>query len=90
MREKKKDKQRLSFWSEWEVRSKAKREESEREASWITRREKPTESEIKEGEERVGGRQGKTAREREDTEMKERTREERRSGRERAKCQTDK
>lgn len=54
------------------------------------KREKPSESEIKEGDERVGGRQGKTAREREDAEMKERTREERQSGRERAKCQTDK
>lgn len=40
--------------------------------------------------ERVGGRQGKSAREREDVEMKERTREERQSARERAKCQTDK
>lgn len=88
--EKKKDKQRQSFQSEWEVWSKAKREESEREASGITRKEKPTESKIKEGDERVGGRQGKTGEEREDAEMKERTREERQSGRERAKCQTDK
>ena len=61
-----------------------------REAPWIRRREKPTESKIKKGDEKVGGRQGKTAGEKEDTEMKERTREERQSGRGRAKCQTDK
>lgn len=50
---------------------------------------------MKEGDARVGGRQGKTGEEREDVKMKERERRRRDggvklSGRERAKCQTDK
>lgn len=40
-------------------------------ARGFTRREKPTESEMKEGDARVGGRQGKTGEEREDAKMKE-------------------
>lgn len=67
----------------------------ERKARGFTRREKPTESKMKEGDARVGGRQGKTGEEREDVKMKERERGRRDSrvklsGRERAKCQTDK
>lgn len=67
----------------------------ERKARGFTSREKPTESKMKERDARVGGRQGKTGEEREDAKMKERERRRRDnrvklSGRERAKCQTDK
>lgn len=48
--------------------------EREREARGFTGREKPAESEMKEGDTRVGGRQGKTGEEREDAKMKERER----------------
>lgn len=52
----------------------------ERKARGFTRREKPTESKMKEGDARVGGRQGKTGEEREDAKMKERERGRRDSG----------
>lgn len=66
-----------------------------REAWGITGKGKPTESKMKEGDARVGGRQGKTGEEKEDAEMKERERGRRDTGaklseQERAKCQTDK
>lgn len=44
----------------------------ERKVRGFTRREKPTESKMKEGDARVGGRQGKTGEEREDAKMKDR------------------
>lgn len=47
----------------------------ERKAYGYIRREKPTESKMKERDARVGGRQGKTGEDREDAKMKERERE---------------
>lgn len=62
-REKKKDKQRWCF--RLSGRHGRKKGGGEREkARGFTRREKPTESEMKEGDARVGGRQGKTGEER--------------------------
>lgn len=58
-----------------------KRGRRERKSRGFTRREKPTESKMKEGDARVGGRQGKTGEEREDVKLKdERKREERQRG----------
>lgn len=57
-----------------------KRGRREKKARGFTRREKPTESKIKEGDARVGGRQGKTGEEKEDVKMKARKREERQQG----------
>lgn len=53
------------FYREWEAWQK-KRREREKHGGSHARREKPTESKMKEGDTGVGGRQGKTGEERED------------------------